>query len=270
MSMHLRTSLRQHGHWCANGDWSMKALHPGWPSGIVLSSPSSNCDAQAAMPPANVAVEIAMSTQRALNVDGASVFLNHAVERRSFFSPSSTLPGQQQENSQFFPGAHFETASRSRHTTAAAKNVITRMKSQITMNMLKSPKACTMGNFEVPEIIRLTAVVAVVVSIAPAARVYVQEKRVSKVPEIGGGMTALSAQVSAKTKISSAPRVYGGRRCGVRGVGGGEVVAGGRKGRGLESPTQRIRKMPKSSSSVTWSWPMHIQQNMARKIDMMI
>ena len=216
----------------------MKALHPGWPSGIVLSSPSSNCDAQAAMPPANVEVEIAMSTQRALNVDGASVSLNHAVERRSVFSSSSTLPGQQQENSQFFPGAHFETASRSRHTTAAAKNVITRRKSQITMNMLKSPKAFTMGNLEVPEMKRETAVVAVVVSIAPAARVYVQEKRVSKVPEIGGGMTALSAQVSAKTKISSAPRVYGWQRCGVRGACKERgVVTSGRKCGGLSLHT---------------------------------
>eukprot|EP00964_Phaeocystis_antarctica_P013241 scaffold7257_cov65-Phaeocystis_antarctica.AAC.6 len=75
---------------------------------------------------------------------------------------------------------------------------------------------------------RQTAVVAVVVNIAPAARVYVQEKRVSKVPEIGGGMTALSAQVSAKTKISSAPRVYGWRRCGVRGACRGGGGSGGR------------------------------------------
>ena len=62
----------------------------------------------------------------------------------------------------------------------------------MTMNMLKRPKACTMGKAEKPEMSSETAVVAVVVSIAPAARVYVHEKRVSSVPEIWGGTNALS------------------------------------------------------------------------------
>mmetsp|Transcript_17844 Transcript_17844/g.36265 ORF Transcript_17844/g.36265 Transcript_17844/m.36265 type:complete len:218 (-) Transcript_17844:917-1570(-) len=107
------------------------------------------------------------------------------------------------------------------------------------MNMLKRPNACTIGNTERPEMKRETAVVAVVVSIAPAARLYVQEKRVRSVPEMGWGMLALSIQVSVKTKMSSAP-------------------------------TQRIRKMPMSSSAATWFWPMTIHRNMARKIEMMI
>ena len=105
------------------------------------------------------------------------------------------------------------------------------------MKVLKMPKVLTIGKGETAFRIRHNIVVTVVVSMAPAARLYVHVKRVFSEPEIELGMTALSFHVSLNRKMSSARSVNGA----VAGssdksaAGGG----GGGGGVGLQPPLTR-------------------------------
>ena len=65
------------------------------------------------------------------HISGASLLRKNAVARRSFFSCSPTLPGQQQENSKLLPGGQVSPTSFVRQTVVAAYLVRVRIKVRV-------------------------------------------------------------------------------------------------------------------------------------------